>query len=768
MKSIGFTRLSTKLLAIFILILGVTLIGLFSIIESRKYFDERKNLVSNLQELIKTQSAPISTALWEVDKQKIDFFLSEVKKLNFIQGVVVTNTSGEIVASTGDIDTPAKRPEFVAQTPLIFGSGEKPMTLGLIKVIVHDQEILRNLKHRLVNDAIILLVLMLVLSASTFLVTNLFVGRPLRLLLASIQKTRREGEREPVDWDSGDELGQVIGAYNDVQLAVERSHLFRLLGRIAEHANTAVSFEEAVRQSLKDVCAFMEWPVGHALIRAPKGVERLVPTGIWHLDDPVRFREFREVTEETEFASGIGLPGRVYASGQPEWIADVIVDPNFPRASKAKDLGIRAGFALPVLVGTKVEAVLEFFTDKPTDLDEDMLMMLFQIGAQLGRVLERDRAANALRESRDIFQALADNLPDVIVMKDVEGRFLFANKAFEEWTDTIRNKIEGKTAHDIYARDQAKEITERDRNVLESQTNNTIESTFAWPDGKTRTVIATKFPITASDGALLGLGHINHDITERKRTEEEKLRQAQKMEVLGQLTGSVAHDFNNVLTVLDCNIELLKSQFDEGRQSPALIDNCAEAVELGSNLTRRLTKFARKEPQAVTRVDLKTLIVGFSDLLDRSVGTDHSIAFDLPDEPLPVVVDVVLLEMALLNLVVNARDAMTDGGVIMVGLTKTDPDGEPESFSIGSPESRPYALLQVSDSGVGMAPEVRERVFQSFFTTKPEGEGTGLGLSTVNDLAQGSSGLVQIESKVGKGTSVKIFFPIDEEYAVPA
>ncbi len=130
MKLFGLTRLSAKLLAIFILILGVTLIGLFTIIESREYFDEHKNLATNLQELITTQSAPIATALWEVDEQKINFFLSEIGKLKFVQGAVVTNASGKIVAKNGDIDTPAKSPEFVAQKPLILGVGKNRWPLA--------------------------------------------------------------------------------------------------------------------------------------------------------------------------------------------------------------------------------------------------------------------------------------------------------------------------------------------------------------------------------------------------------------------------------------------------------------------------------------------------------------------------------------------------------------------------------------------------------------------------------------------------------------
>ena len=234
------------------------------------------------------------------------------------------------------------------------------------------------------------------------------------------------------------------------------------------------------------------------------------------------------------------------------------------------------------------------------------------------------------------------------------------------------------------------------------------------------------------------------------------------MEVLGQLTSSVAHDFNNLLTVLDCNITLLKSRKIGQEEQQSLIKDCLAAVELGSNLTSRLTNFAKKGPLAQTRTDLNKLIFSFSDLLIRSVGEDVSIEFVLHEDTLPVLVNTAVLEVALLNLAINARDAMPEGGMITVSLSYTIIDGKVECI-YGKVGPGPHALLQVSDTGTGMAPEIKERVFEAFFTTKDEGKGTGLGLSTVRDLTQNAGGFVQIESEPGKGTTVKIYLPLHEE-----
>jgi len=281
-------------------------------------------------------------------------------------------------------------------------------------------------------------------------------------------------------------------------------------------------------------------------------------------------------------------------------------------------------------------------------------------------------------------------------------------------------------------------------------------------DGSHYWVNSTIAPIKDAGGKIIQYFAIRTDFTEKKRAEEERLRQSQKMDVLGQLTGSVAHDFNNLLTVLACNISILKSPNIDQEKQLRLISDCLAAVELCSNLTSRLTNFSRKQPLATNKVDLNKLIVGFSELLKRSLGKDVSFEFVLSDDPLPVLVDIVLVEVGLLNLAINARDAMPEGGMITVSLSKTIIDGKVESI-YGNVEQRPYALLQVSDTGIGMAPEIKKRVFEAFYTTKGEGKGTGLGLSTVGDLTQSSGGFVQIESEPGKGTTVKVYLPLYEE-----
>ncbi|MFQ5990620.1 MAG: PAS domain S-box protein, partial [Candidatus Methylomirabilales bacterium] len=172
----------------------------------------------------------------------------------------------------------------------------------------------------------------------------------------------------------------------------EQTAYVRLLQKIAVAANEASVVDEAMQVCLDEVCTLTEWPVGHAYVLATDGTGELVTTELWHLDHPERFETFRKVTEVTRFAPGVGLPGRVLASGKPAWIIDVTKDPNFPRARLAQDIGVKAGFGFPVLTGTEVVAVLEFFSAEAVEPDEPLLQVMGQVGTQLGRVIERTRA----------------------------------------------------------------------------------------------------------------------------------------------------------------------------------------------------------------------------------------------------------------------------------------------------------------------------------------------------------------------------------------
>jgi signal transduction histidine kinase len=247
----------------------------------------------------------------------------------------------------------------------------------------------------------------------------------------------------------------------------------------------------------------------------------------------------------------------------------------------------------------------------------------------------------------------------------------------------------------------------------------------------------------------------------RRTRIEAELHQAQKMEALGQLTGGVAHDFNNLLTVLQGCLEILSGRQRE-QTLQARVETALATVERGEKLTNQLLVFARRQPVTIARLDLNDVLRGMPELLTRTVGSVVRIETDLAPDPLPVDADATQLELAVINLAVNSRDAMPEGGVLRVRTFKTT------TLSDDAPgEAADFVGLEISDTGTGMPPEILARAFEPFFTSKGPGRGTGLGLSLVYGFARQSGGSASIRSEVGRGTAVTLLLPRAREPGTP-
>ena len=261
-----------------------------------------------------------------------------------------------------------------------------------------------------------------------------------------------------------------------------------------------------------------------------------------------------------------------------------------------------------------------------------------------------------------------------------------------------------------------------------------------------------------SDGQRIFTGFIR-DLTSRQKMEEE-LRQSQKMEAIGQLTGGLAHDFNNLLTVITGNLEMLEMSLKDSNQRELLKD-AQDAAQDGAKLTGQLLAFGRRQPLNPKPTDVAPLISNFSELLRRTLGELIELHIRATGSGHLCVVDAPQLQNALLNLAINARDAMPRSGKLTIDISRTRLDAE---YAQMYPDIRTgrYVLIAVTDTGSGMSEEVRQRAFEPFFTTKPTGAGTGLGLSMVYGFVKQSGGNIQIYSELGQGTSVRIFLPLAE------
>jgi PAS domain S-box-containing protein len=265
-------------------------------------------------------------------------------------------------------------------------------------------------------------------------------------------------------------------------------------------------------------------------------------------------------------------------------------------------------------------------------------------------------------------------------------------------------------------------------------------------------------PIHDERSTLIGFAKITRDMTERRELEDH-LRQAQKMDALGQLTGGIAHDFNNLLTVIGGNIETAGRRLQDGKADNAkFIGHALAGVARAEQLTRQLLAFARRQSLEPKTVDPDKLLAGLADILKRTLGPRIEVEMIRGAGLWRTRVDPNQLEHAILNLAINARDAMPEGGKLTIETANASLD---EAYAAAYSEVTPgqYVLISVSDNGTGMPPEVREKAFDPFFTTKPVGQGTGLGLSQVYGFLKQSGGQVTIYSELGKGTTVKLYLP---------
>jgi len=275
--------------------------------------------------------------------------------------------------------------------------------------------------------------------------------------------------------------------------------------------------------------------------------------------------------------------------------------------------------------------------------------------------------------------------------------------------------------------------------------------------------------IRTPGGELIGYAKITRDMTERKQAQEQLERardamaQSQKMDAIGQLTGGVAHDFNNLLMAVLGSLELIRKRLPEDAKLKLLLNNAFEGARRGVSLTQRMLSFARRQELSLTAVDVKALVNGMSDMLDRYLGPMMTIEADIPDGMPCIKADANQLETALLNLAVNARDAMPNGGTIKISarVTATPPMMGAKALN------GECVILSVTDTGDGMDPDTLSRAREPFFTTKGVGKGTGLGLSMVHGMAEQLGGRLRIESLRGKGTTVELWIPLFHGEVLP-
>jgi PAS domain S-box-containing protein len=384
--------------------------------------------------------------------------------------------------------------------------------------------------------------------------------------------------------------------------------------------------------------------------------------------------------------------------------------------------------------------------------------------AVINDITEKRRLDEALRLSEEKYRSTVDMAPMGIVYIEDTGRFMMVNDFMCNMVGYSRDELLGMSFLDITVEEDREECREMlARMASGQQTEARIVKRYRHRDGHpVWTEVSCLHDMEQDGTGRVTLAVIN-DITARKQAEadgarlEAQLRQAQKMEAIGQLTGGLAHDFNNLLAVILGNLDFLKEEGGYDADAAELLEDATRATLKGAELTRNLLAFARRQPLAPTVTDVAEVLRQVGRLVARTLGEQISVEVDLTPDPWPVMIDVVQLESAILNLAVNARDAMPNGGRLTVQARNAVLDADALERN---PEASPgdYVAISVSDTGTGMPPEVAAKVFEPFFTTKGT-RGSGLGLSMVHGFVKQSGGHTALYTEPGHGTTVRIYLP---------
>jgi PAS domain S-box-containing protein len=480
-----------------------------------------------------------------------------------------------------------------------------------------------------------------------------------------------------------------------------------------------------------------------------------------------------------------GLPPQAINESHEEWVQRIHPEDREATEKKFRDAvaGDVGEYSVQYRIIRPSDGELRWISVKST-IERDRDGRAIRLVGAHSDVTEQVMVEQALRQSEERFRKLADQLAelnatlaqrveektrerdriwnvsqDLLVVADRNGVWRTINPA---WTKTLgwsEAELLNRTSEWLEHPDEGGVTRAQVKKLREAGTTVRFESRFRHKDGSYRWLSWTGVSDSDHNYAVARDVTAEKAAAERLKATEEALLQSQKMEAVGQLTGGIAHDFNNLLTGIVGSLDLLQTRLNQGRTDNVAryINAAMTSANRAAALTHRLLAFARRQPLIPKSVDANQLVVSLEDLLRRTIGETIDLGIVASDDLWCTLCDPNQLESALLNLAINARDAMPDGGKLTISTTNARLDGVTADTPALAPGD--YICIDVTDTGIGMSAEVAARAFDPFFTTKPIGQGTGLGLSMIYGFARQSNGHATIDSRIGKGTSVRLYLP---------
>jgi PAS domain S-box-containing protein len=456
---------------------------------------------------------------------------------------------------------------------------------------------------------------------------------------------------------------------------------------------------------------------------------------------------------------GIGMLGKLLDYGKKDPNAVIIINdlskykPYFPPHHPVMKTFLGVPIATPRRVYGRI-----YLTEKENNrsFTEEDANLVKGFAQMIALILEAGRLKEEIEMTERKYQELYNNAPIGLYELDSKGIFKAVNSTLLKWLGYEQKDIIGNRYETLLTEDGKRKVREIAEKCKQGKVIENMELEFIKKDGTILPVQVNILPKVDENGNIIGCEGTARDIT-KERELKDQLLHAQKMEAIGILAGGIAHDFNNILQVILGNAQLIHMQMRKDDKMRDKIETILRAVSSGSSIVRQLLMFSRKGEAKKDKLDLNSLIVKFSNMLRKIIGEDIELKINMDPKVGIIYGDRTQIEQILLNLSTNARDAMPNGGVLSIETKYIKLD---ENFCRLRPEIKPgdYALVTVTDTGVGMDDETMERIFEPFFTTK--GIGTGLGLSVVYGIVKEHEGLIEVESEIGKGTKFKIYLPL--------
>ena len=684
------------------------------------YVNDVKEIDTRLEEIGATYVDTIASRVWVASKSELDRDVDNLLRLPDIAHVKIYEGS-DLIAESGMMP---KDNVVVKEYPLIYTFRGKKQTIG----ILHVAASLDNAYKHIIEQA---LAIILGNALKTFLITGFMLFLFFHLIGKHLHKfaeyakavsienldSRLVLDRPENDSDKQDEFDLLVDAFHLMQRNIVNS--ISLLSKS----------EQNLAQTLNSI--------GDAVIAT---------------DDKGRVTRMNPIAENLTAWKISDAKGRPLSEVFPIVNAltrRTVISPVEQVLESGKIVGLANHTVLLARDGNEYQIADSAAPILDANDNVTGVILVFR------NVTDEYALQESIKNNEAHLQAIMDNSPAAICVKDLSGKFMMINREYENLLDVTNEDIIGKKTHDVFPPEIADELVDNDQDVITSHLALHSEERMPHKDGL-HLYSSTKFCLFDSEGEPYALCSISTDVTEQRK-QSEMLRRTQKMDALGKLTGGVAHDFNNMLNVIIGYSEILSRNLDDGSSNQHFAKEIKEAGKRGAALTRKLLSFSGQTTSMQSQVNINDVMQDDINMLKKTLTARIHINIKFDDELWPVTVDKSDLEDAILNLSINAMHAMPAGGKLTY-LTLNEHLSSIEADDLGLAGAGEYVRLSLIDTGIGMDEKTVNKIFDPFFTTKGE-RGTGLGLSQVFGFMERCNGVIRVYSEAGIGTEFSMYFP---------